>query len=274
MASHRGRQPTKPIWRPELSVLSYLERRASDAVLSGSEKDSINKSVATLQARLDLHFGSDLKNHFRFGSSTRGTILPRSMDERSDIDYMIVFRDGNSAPQTYLNRLRRFVEKYYSASEIYQSSPTIVLELNHIKFDLVPAIEDFLDNLQIPNGSGGWMSTDPKGFNKKLEDKNKNNYNLIKPTIRLAKYWNVNNGYLYESFSFEKWIVDLSFWHHTNLKDYLFAVFDNLSTDYENTQWRKDKIALAKCIVAQVRDFERQGRTYSAEQEIKKLIPE
>jgi hypothetical protein len=257
-----------------LSVLSYLVRRASDAVLSSSEKDSINKSVATLQTRLDSYFGANLKSHFRFGSSTRGTILPRSMDEHSDIDYMTVFKDGNNAPQTYLDRLRRFVEKYYSASEIYQSSPTIVLELNHIKFDLVPAIENVWGGLRIPNGSGGWRDTNPNDFNKKLEDKNKNNYNLIKPTIRLAKYWNADNGYLYESFGFEKWIVDLSFWNCTNQKDYLFAVFDNLSPDHENVQWRKDKITRAKRIVAQVRDYERQGMAFSAEQEIKKLIPE
>lgn len=51
-----------------------------------------------------------LKQHFRFGSSTRGTILPRSMDEQSDIDYMIVFNENNATPQTYLNRLKTFVE--------------------------------------------------------------------------------------------------------------------------------------------------------------------
>src|SRR5690606_40140815 len=58
---------------------------------------------------------------------SRGTILPRSMDEQSDIDYMVVFSDGSATPQTYLNRLKTFVEKRYGSSEIYQSSPTIVL---------------------------------------------------------------------------------------------------------------------------------------------------
>lgn len=139
-----------------MSVLSYLERRASDALL-GNEKESISKSITTLQTRLDAYFTGKLKSHFRFGSSTRGTILPRSMDEHSDIDYMIVFNDDDSVPQTYLDRLKRFAENYYGKSEIYQSSPTIVLELNHIKFDLVPAKPGWFSGYKIPNNAGGWL---------------------------------------------------------------------------------------------------------------------
>lgn len=254
-----------------MSVLSYLVRRASDAVL-GDEKGSINKSIATLQARLDACFGDKLKSQFRFGSSTRGTILPRSMDENSDIDYMIVFDGDDNVPQTYLDRLKRFAEVYYGRSGIYQSSPTIVLELNHIKFDLVPAKTAWLSGYKIPNGSGGWMNTDPNDFNSILEEKNKSNSSLIKPTIRLAKYWNAENGYVYDSFSFEKWIVNLWFWNCTNQKDYFFYVINKLPMDSEPTQWRKEKINRAQDIIAQVKEYERQGMQARAEQEISKLI--
>lgn len=255
-----------------MSVLSHLERRASDAVL-GNEKESINKSISTLQARLNTYFGDKLNSHFRFGSSTRLTILPRSMDEHSDIDYMIVFKDDGSVPQTFLDRLKRFAEKHYGTSEIYQSSPTIVLELNHIKFDLVPAKTAWLGSYKIPNAAGDWMDTDPNDFNSKLEEKNKNHSSLIKPTIRLAKYWNALNGYIYDSFSFEKWIVDLGFWGCTNQKDYFFTVFDKLSAGNESTAWRNEKITRAKNIVALVKEYERQGMPATAEQEINKLIP-
>ena len=257
-----------------MSVLSYLEKRASDALLDSVEKESIKKSIATLKARLDANFGDKLKEHFQFGSSTRGTILPRSMDEHSDIDYMIAFDEDDNVPQTYLDRLKRFAENYYGKSEIYQSSPTIVLELNHIKFDLVPAKPDWFGSYKIPNGSGGWMDNNPNDFNTSLEEKNKGHSNLIKPTIRLAKYWNAVNGYLYDSFSFEKWMVDLWYLSCINQKDYLFYVFDKLSGDNEATQWRKDKLTRAKTIVAQVREYERQGLTSKAEQEVQKLIPE
>ena len=257
-----------------MSVLSYLESRARDALLDTDEKESIKKSIATLKTRLNTHFGDKLKDQFQFGSSTRGTILPRSMDEHSDIDYMIVFNDDDSVPQTYLDRLKRFAETYYGKSEIYQSSPTIVLELNHIKFDLVPAKTVWYGGYKIPDGAGGWADTDPNDFNTKLEDKNKGNSSLIKPTIRLAKFWNAENNYLYISFSFEKWIVEQWFWNYSNQKDYLFTVIENLSIANETTQWRKDKISRAKTIVAEVKRLEKEGMPASAEIEVKKLIPE
>ncbi|WP_228527379.1 SMODS domain-containing nucleotidyltransferase [Noviherbaspirillum soli] len=89
-----------------MSVLSFLTATASSAVLSATEQSSIATSITTLQSRMASYFDSSaIAQHFRFGSSTRGTILPRSMDEKSDIDYMVVFSDTSATPQTYL-RLR------------------------------------------------------------------------------------------------------------------------------------------------------------------------
>ncbi|MBF0098411.1 MAG: hypothetical protein HQM04_15285, partial [Magnetococcales bacterium] len=123
-----------------MSVLSYLEGRASQAVLQQTEKDSIERSIKTLRARLDSNLGEKISEQIQFGSSTRGTILPRRMDSESDIDYMVRFNDSQYTPQTYLNWLKRFALSSYSKSEVLQSNPVIVLELNHIKFELVPAV--------------------------------------------------------------------------------------------------------------------------------------
>lgn len=256
-----------------MSVLSFLTDTASNAVLSSSEQSSITTSISTLQTRIGLHFASGvIKQHFRFGSSTRGTILPRSMDEHSDIDYMIVFSENNATPQTYLNRLKALVEKYYSSSEIRQSSPTIVLELNHIKFDLVPATVTWLGELQIPNGSGGWMSTNPNDFNATLEAKNNEHKSLIKPTIRLFKYWNATAGFPFQSFEMEKWVCGLSFWFLSNQKDYFLAVIENLNTSSSYSQWVNNEITRARTIVANVRQYERDDMPVAAENETKKLF--
>lgn len=256
-----------------MSVLSFLTGTASNAVRSSSEQSSIATSISTLQSRMALHFESGvIKQHFRFGSSTRGTILPRSMDEKSDIDYIIVFSENNATPQTYLNRLKSFVEKRYGSSEIYQSSPTIVLELNHIKFDLVPATTTWLGELQIPNGSGGWMTTNPNNFNATLEAKNKEHKSLIKPTIRLFKYWNATAGFPFQSFEMEKWVCGLSFWFLANQKDYFLAVIENLNTSSSYSQRVNNEITRAKSIVANVRKYEKDEMPVTAENEIKKLF--
>lgn len=257
-----------------MSVLSYLEKRASEAVLSGDENSSISTSIATLQSRLNSHFGADLSEHFKFGSQTRGTILLRAMDEHSDIDYMIVFKDGGYTPQTYLDRLKRFVEKYYSTSSIKQTSPTITLELNHIKFDLVPALKGYwTGTYQIPNGTSAWRDTNPNDFNATLTIKNNAESYKIKPTIRLAKFWNARAGYVFESFGFEKWIVDQSYFLISNQRDYLFRVFEAMAVPTD-TQWRKDRVQRAKDIVAKVRQYEKDEMPYTAEGEVKNLIPE
>ncbi len=256
-----------------MSVLSFLTDTASSAVLSATEQSSIATSITTLQSRMSLHFDSGaIAQHFRFGSSTRGTILPRSMDERSDIDYMVVFSDSSATPQTYLNRLKAFVERRYGSSEIYQSSPTIVLELNHIKFDLVPATKTWLGEIQIPNGAGGWMTTNPNDFNATLEAKNKEHKSLIKPTIRLFKYWNATAGFPFQSFEMEKWVCGLSFWFLANQKDYFFAVIDKLSTDSSYSQRVNAEITRAKAIVTSVRKYESDEMPATAEKEIKKLF--
>lgn len=258
-----------------MSVLGYLRSRASSAVLSSDENSSITTSITTLGARLNSYFnvqGDGLSKHFRFGSSTRGTILPRADDSNSDIDYMIVFEKGGYNPQTYLDRLKRFVKEKYSSSEVYQNHPTVVLELNHIKFDLVPALYQYGTTYKIPSSTTTWQDTNPNDFNATLENVNKNNNYLIKPTIRLAKIWNAANGYVFDSYQFEKWVVNRIYFFCNNERDYLFNVFDALNAN-ENTQWRNDKITRAKQIVANVRDFEQREMPINAESEVKKLIP-
>jgi tRNA nucleotidyltransferase (CCA-adding enzyme) len=141
-----------------MSANSYLTSLAGDLVLKGSEESSINTSISYINNRISTYFGSSVITYFKFGLSTRGTILPRKADENSDIDYMVVFNTSGVTykPQTYLNQLRQFAERYYSSSEIHQSHPTVVLELNHIKFELVPSIYDYMSRCQIPSPANYW----------------------------------------------------------------------------------------------------------------------
>ena len=256
-----------------MSVLSYLQKRSSEAVLSATEKSSIATSISTLRARLDSYFGDDLAGHFTFGSYTRETILPRSMDAHSDIDYMVVFSASGSKPQTYLDRLKRFVEAKYQTSELYQSNPTIVLELNHIKFELVPALSSWPSGYNIPKGVSDWQHTDPNDFNTKLSAKNVSEGYHLKPAIRLLKFWNAKADYVFDSYALEKWVVEQWFSSCSNQRDYLFSIIDKLAVPTD-TQWRKDRVERAKKIVAQVRAYEADSMPATAEAEVKKLIPE
>lgn len=265
-----------------MTANSYMQALSSSAVIRNREKESIQRSIATLQQRLDQHFGNDISDHFIFGSYTRGTILPRSMDDHSDIDYMVVFSEASSRPQTYLDRLRRFVNVYYSRSQISQSTPTIVLSLNHIKFELVPAIDSWWSGLRIPakrSGLDDWIQTNPNDFNETLTSSNKSNNNLIKPMIRLVKYWNARNGYPFESFTLERYLAERSYfwvggiWELGQLKDYFFDAIGSLNYGDRDPKYKIDAIKRAHELSEQAKRLISRGQDEQAVSVIKRLLP-
>ena len=257
-----------------MSVNSYLKNLASELVLSETEKDHVATSVDTIERRLDIYFESEVMEKNVFGSYERGTILPRKADEDSDVDIMVIFGSNSHGykPQTFLNRLKVFAEHYYRTSEIYQSSPTIVLELNHIKFELTPS---YLLNgtYYIPNGQSDWMTTDPDGFSIKLIECNKSNNNKIKPVIRLLKYWNIQkNSRNMKSYKLEEEIADglmYSYYSCSSYADYLKAGFEKIkyNTDY-------CKVNTAIDYIDKALSYEEKGMPETALSEIKKAFPE
>lgn len=257
-----------------MTVSTYLTKRAAEAVLSDIERASIRTSIDTIEKRLGWYFQSDaVSEKLTFGSYTRGTILPRSMDSKSDIDYMIVFSNSAFTAQTYLNWLKAFAENYYYASEIKQSFPTVALELNHIRFELVPATSSIFYGYQIPSGDGGWQSTDPNDFNGKLTAANQAASNYLKPAIRLAKYWNALAGFPFESYALEQKIVGMSFWFPSNVRDVFYAIIDNLTLPLWSPKWKDEALARAKRMVSSARLYEQQMRPDWAEAEIARLLP-
>jgi len=265
-----------------MTVNSYLTNLASNAIIRDAEKKSIATSIATIGTRLNAHFPGELSEHFIFGSYKRGTILPRHMDERSDIDYMVVFREGGFRPQTYMDRLRRFVNRYYGSSEISQSNPTIVLSLNHIKFELVPAINQFWYGLRIPARASemqDWIETDPTDFNQTLVDANRSNNNLIKPLVRLMKYWNAQNGYVYASYDLEKSVAGRTYWGLGGmftpavLEDYFYDYVDSMSVGWGESQNKRDRVTRLKDTVREAKLYHELGHEESAEAKIRRVLP-
>ena len=265
-----------------MSVNTYLSSLSSNLVLSGLEQSSIKNSIATLSTRLNAYFGNKITSQFQFGSSTRGTILPRKADQHSDIDYMVIFdiSGGQKKPQTYLDQLKRFTESKYSTSERCQSHPTIVLSLNHIKFELVPAIQSstlYRQNYSIPSPASDWMEwliTNPSQISLLLQDKNRKHQSQIKPLVRLVKYWNARNGYLFSSFSLETHIINQSFWNCSSLRGYFYQFWSGFSYPYYGTpQCTRDKVDRAKKVIAEAKSYEAAGMVFDAELHVQKILP-
>lgn len=208
-------------------------------------------------------------------------MLPRSMDRLSDVDYLIIFANSKLKPQSCLDRLRRFVEgNYRKGSQITQSYPTIILSLNHIRFELVPAIETSWNGIQIPSkGSlfSEWQPTNPNEFNADLTDKNKDNEDLIKPLIRITKYWNALNDFPFESYALEQTIVAhwklLTVFGGATLWRRFRDFMNDLDADAISTERAKLAILRAQRIVAEARRYEAAGDCQTAERVLQSLLP-
>lgn len=261
-----------------MTVNSYLMELASALVLSPDEKESIETSLSNLRKKIDAHFTDGIDHHFKFGSSTRGTILPRKADPNSDIDYMIVFNTDDKAyePQTYLNKLKTFIETKYTRSEIFQDHPTIVLELTNIKFELVPAKCNFLTGYQIPARNSDWnkwMHTDPKGFDSILTEANKRSNSEIKRLIRLIKYWNAQKGYPFASFELETQIANNLFISCHTLAAFFYSFWSGFACKFSDAQATRDKVNQMKRKIDEIKRIESLGNSTKAETEIKKILP-
>lgn len=264
-----------------MSINSYLTSLAKQAILRDDEKAGVMRSIAALQARLATHFGTQISQHFVFGSHSRGTILPRTMDPQSDVDYIVIFSDSGLQPQSYLDRLRRFAEVRYARSEVAQSHPTVALELNHIRFELVPAVRNWFSGLQIPAKESGyqrWQETDPNGFNDKLSSANQAHGNLIKPLVRIMKYWNAKAGYPFESYALEQKVAGHGYGFFgllttRQIGDYFFEIVDELHAGLFAPQWKREAVARLKQLAGQARALERSGNAAQAEIAIQRLFP-
>ena len=247
-----------------MSVNSYLNDLAERAIVRDNEKNKIQVSVKAIKERLEQHFSSEVDKVFIFGSYKRGTIISRQFDENSDIDIIVIFgkkfggfyhleprNNYPKNPQTYLQKLRDFIGLRYPNSICKQSFPAVVLELNHIKFDLVPAIIDDFGDYKIPNKQNwyqtqvwDWITTNPNDLDGALA-----NNQTLRRLVRVAKIWNAKQGRIYDSYELEKLIVRQSF--YGDLGEHFYRFCQILPLDYSLSQDKQRKILKLRDSAAQ-----------------------
>src|SRR5574344_142561 len=259
-----------------MSILTYLTRLSSQLVLSTEERISIGVSLGFLKTKLsNWSHSSDIQEQAVFGSYDRDTILPRKYDDGSDVDYMIVFNNTNNyQPETYRTWLKKFAEDYYTRSEIYLDYPTTVLELSHIKFELVPAIKPYWGMYMIPDNTtvySKWQSTNPFTLKNTITEANKINHN-IRPLIRVMKYWNVLNGKPYASYELEQKIANMPFWYSKNLEECFYFFVEALIPEYSMSQSKKNAVNKLKNASKQAQYYKHMGWDGLAENEIQTLF--
>lgn len=263
----------------ESGLNNHFKRLASELFIKykSDERKRIDRSLDQIIGRLDDYFDNEMDEAIVFGSYSRDTILPRVCDNHSDIDILVQFNTGDFQklkPESYRNKLRQFALKHYPRSPVVKDHPSIVLELDHIKFDLVPSIFDkgfFYDSIEIPSKDGGWMETEPDKFNEELINANTRYGSIVKPIIRLLKYWNANNEYPYYSFELEKMIAEMNF-RNDNYESGFFYAVKNLS-DSGLPGWAERKVDSLKETCQTAREHLDDEDVYKAKCYISKVLP-
>ena len=262
----------------ETGINNFLKRISTELLIKSNSITGINisRSLKILDKNLKDHFTNELHFLNVFGSYTRGTILPRQFDKNSDIDILIGFhtKDSKLKPESYRERLMKFAFKYYPSAKIMKDHPSIVIELNHINFDLVPGIFDngiFYDSIEIPDKDGGWMETEPAKFNKRLTDANTSYKSIVKPIVRFLKAWNANENYPYYSFELESAIVDLNFSGDTFASGFFYAI-DNLPTSSLPNVSAK-KIEVLRNNAKMIQEYIEREDLQNAKKIVRRIIP-
>lgn len=203
-----------------MSINSRLVTFAQqDLVLShnDTERERINASIRQLEKILTDKLGGNILQFIKFGSFTRNTILPREYDSQSDVDVMILFDTSKTkySPGTYRRWIHDVIAAAYPYSISKKDAPAIKLILNHIMFDLVPAILEqgwYGTYYNIPGSGDNWRQTVPNDINQLVSDRNQAyGNNIIRNVIRLCKHWNAGARYPKESYLMEKEISELFF---------------------------------------------------------------
>ena len=151
---------------------------------------------------------------FLTGSYKKKTLI----NPANDIDVFIVlsgYSKYDIKPNTILDKLKKDLQKTYPNTKIKQDKPCIVIEFNHIIFELTPAIEinnwygD--NNFYIPEMSKNntWQEVEnPRILEEELTEANKRLNQKLNPLIKMMKKCKVQNNLKTPSFEMEKMAIN------------------------------------------------------------------
>lgn len=262
-----------------LQYLNHINQRINE------EKEIEEKSIKTSLDTLKIHLNNwpkanEILEHHEFGSFVRGTKLPKSIDADTDIDYMVVFDSSRFKPQTYIEKIREFANKYYKYSPVHQDHPTMVIELGNVRFEITPAVKMYgasypRYNIPAPQQSFlQWIDTYPEEIEHSLNEANRRSDCMLKPLIRLLKYWNVKNGKILTSFKIEQYVCNHVFMGCRNLEDYFFEGASWLSMAQAMTEDEREKVKALQLALSEIRRYKQNGQEALAVLQLRNVLPD
>ncbi len=198
--------------------MPYTVPVAFDALLDDLKLTTTQKAAADGRvSHLVTYFTNNIvcaRLPFEIGSYERGTVIRwrRDIDVMVALDYPTYKARYDSDPDGMLRWLRDRLDKEYGNTVVSRRDVAIRMFLGDgLQVDLVPTFTRRGGGFLMPNGKGGWRSTNPPHHASIMTDANVDlNYNL-KPLVRAMKAWNDANSHHLQSFHLEMMVWEM--WH-------------------------------------------------------------
>lgn len=180
--------------------------------LTDNQRDKIKTSHKHLREKI-LQPLNYVSHTFLTGSYKKNTLI----NPANDIDVFVILKGYTQydvKPNTILDKLKKDLNIAYLKTLVKQDKPCVVLEFQHVTFELTPAIENYWgghSEFYIPEMSKNntWQKVEnPRVLENSLSQKNQNLNQKLIPLIKMMKKCKVNNKINTPSFEMEKMAIN------------------------------------------------------------------
>lgn len=194
-----------------LTATRAFEEFKEKLLLTDTQKETVKNRQGKTTEYLEEAFRSSsdlpLKTTYLMGSASRDTII-RPLD---DVDVLAIFTNKDEIfDRLYRYDSRKFLYRVRDALNEYrvevvgargQAVRLFYKAAPHV--DIAPVFKWSNGGYALPNGSGGWLTTDPYAHHDWIAQRHADLSYRLKPMVRMLKRWNNAHSKYFKGFHLE-----------------------------------------------------------------------
>ncbi|MGA2307459.1 MAG: hypothetical protein ABSH29_25225 [Acidimicrobiales bacterium] len=210
------------------SVPGAFNQLLTNFKLTDTQADSVRTKISTISDFFETNFAM-AEGPIAIGSYARNTIIrsERDVDLLAPLSYGKYKATYDNDPQGLLYMVRNKLNSRFSTTNVSSKRVAVKIDFSDVSVDVVPCFKREGDGYLMPNGSGGWMATNPAYHTRLMFDQNAAHEHYLKPVVKFMKFWNFANGSHLSSLHVE--LMTERIWRDANMgKLYSYAVAETL----------------------------------------------
>ncbi|MDH4273531.1 MAG: hypothetical protein OEW08_00685 [Gammaproteobacteria bacterium] len=263
-----------------MTLRNTIKNLSKSLFLDQDTTRSIDSLIANVSEKAQRYFLHDLHLIGAFGSYSRNTLLPRQMDSRTVIDVMVCLNISSKMASDHLNYLQQFVEHVFPNQNFSRTPRSLTLHFSPYPVRLLPAVASDAAAYRIPaRSTAGWLYINPTECMRRLEFADQFNRGMVRPLIRVAKYWNATHDYPFHPFEIEQAIINKGYQYSgglfsaPDLFDYVYDFLTHPPTMQETLTWKLQAIRRTQIYLERARRLDAGSRKQAAIKCITKVLP-